>query len=351
MTPPLKRSNQVETYQVLVAGHGYMACAVLEGLLQLPQVAVIGVFRWANRRKAKPYGLIEGEAELKYLTTDHKLWDIGCSSINSYAFVEIVKEKKPDCILLASWGEIVKPHMLALPEVEFINVHPSLLPAHRGGNPYTSVIRAGETQSGVSFHLVDEGIDTGPVLHQIGVPVLENDTAGTLRMRCVTAAKAGIIALIPKLIAARETGDKLEKIAVAQDRLNNAQAASYFPVLSEADARIDWSDSPKAIERQSRALIPWMPLVATLVFSKFKIKSLLLIHRLSLQKNKYATAFGPAPGVFLAIDSGKLIISSQEPETVFVIDSFQFCLDGHLLPKWLSRLVLPWVLQIGARFS
>ncbi|MBY0449294.1 MAG: hypothetical protein K2X01_01545 [Cyanobacteria bacterium] len=351
MTPLLKQFDLVDTYKVLVAGHGYMACSVLEGLLQLPQVEIIGVFRWANRKQAIPYGLIEGEAELKYLTKANQLWDITCSGINSYAFMEIVKEKKPHCILLASWGEIVKPHMLSLPGVEFINLHPSLLPAHRGGNPYTSVIRAGETQSGVSFHIVDEGIDTGPVLHQVAVPVLENDTGDTLRIRCAVAAKEGIISLIPRLIKAQQVGDTPKMLAVAQERLENTQAASYFPVLSEADARIDWSDSPEAIERQSRALTPWMPLVAMPVFSKFQIKHTLLISRLALKKNTTLAGIESDPGVLLAIDSGKLIISSQKPDTVFVIEAFQFCLDGHLLPKWLSRLVLPWVLQIGTRFS
>ncbi len=79
---------------------------------------------------------------------------------------------QPDVLLLASWGEILTPHTLeALAPIKVWNLHPSLLPAHRGVNPYIACILAGDSQSGLTLHQLVAGIDEGNILAQRVVPI------------------------------------------------------------------------------------------------------------------------------------------------------------------------------------
>ena len=160
-------------------------------------------------------------------------------------FVERLSELKPSIGVVVAYGHILKRELLDLPERGMINVHASLLPRHRGAAPIQHSILAGDEQSGVSIMQLDEGMDTGPVLHTVPTPVLPDETAGELTARL---SELGALALVEAL--GMLFTESVE--AVPQDHV----AATHAPKISRADARIDWSHSATDISRRIRAMDP-----------------------------------------------------------------------------------------------
>ena len=87
---------------------------------------------------------------------------------------------QPDVIVVAAFGQILPRSVLDIPKYRCINIHPSLLPRFRGASPVAATILAGDEFAGVSIMLMDEGLDTGPVLARAQIPVSAQDTTGSL---------------------------------------------------------------------------------------------------------------------------------------------------------------------------
>ena len=94
---------------------------------------------------------------------------------------------EPDLIVLADYGQIVPTALLEVPHGA-LNLHPSLLPRHRGATPIPAAILAGDRQTGVTLMRMDEGIDTGPIVAQISVPLGGDETTPRLEATLETAA-------------------------------------------------------------------------------------------------------------------------------------------------------------------
>ncbi len=86
----------------------------------------------------------------------------------------------PDLIVVAAFGQILKPDVLSLPPRGCINVHASLLPRWRGAAPIQAAILAGDSQTGVTIMKMDQGVDTGAIIHQHTIKIEDDDTAGSL---------------------------------------------------------------------------------------------------------------------------------------------------------------------------
>lgn len=102
-------------------------------------------------------------------------------------FVDILREEEVDLVVLAGFMRIVGPAFLAAYPRRIINVHPSLLPKHRGTNAAAQALAAGDRVTGCTVHYVDDGVDTGEIIAQREVPVQPGDTAETLQARIQTA--------------------------------------------------------------------------------------------------------------------------------------------------------------------
>jgi len=131
---------------------------------------------------------IQGFASLSEAAVVRRCSVLPAGTINSPATLAHVRAFAPDVLLVAAFDQILKAPVLGLPRLGCVNVHPSLLPAHRGSNPFYWVARGGETETGVSFHLIDEGIDTGPLLAQEKLAVGAGDDERSLQRRSAQAA-------------------------------------------------------------------------------------------------------------------------------------------------------------------
>jgi phosphoribosylglycinamide formyltransferase-1 len=112
-------------------------------------------------------------------------------------FVGVLREENVDLVVLAGFMRIVGPVFLAAYPRRIINVHPSLLPKHRGSNAAAQALAAGDTMTGCTVHYVDEGVDTGEIIAQREVPIQPGDTADSLQARIQAAEHE----LLPAVIA------------------------------------------------------------------------------------------------------------------------------------------------------
>ena len=153
---------------------------------------------------------------------------------------------RPDLFVVAAYGLILPPAVLALPPRGCINVHGSLLPKHRGAAPIAAAILAGDTETGVSIMLMDAGVDTGPVLSRAATPISDDDTTGTLTARLADLGAELLISALPGWLEGKAAPDPQPEIR-----------ASYAPRIEKQDGRIRWGEPAALIARRVRAYQPW----------------------------------------------------------------------------------------------
>ncbi len=158
----------------------------------------------------------------------------------------VIREWHPDVIVVAAFGLILPPEVLRIPPHGCVNVHASLLPRWRGAAPVAAAILAGDTETGVTIMLMDEGVDTGPILAQAREPIRPDDTTETLSRRLAVLGADLLAETLPRWVRGEITPQP-------QD---DAQA-TYAPMLRKADGWIDWREPAVLIERKVRAYQPW----------------------------------------------------------------------------------------------
>lgn len=153
---------------------------------------------------------------------------------------------RPEVIVVAAYGEILRRSVLSLPPRGCVNVHASLLPRHRGAAPVAAAILAGDRVTGVTIMLMDEGMDTGPILAQAEEPVRADDTAGTLTARLAELGARCLLDTLPRWLAGE-----------IEPQPQDGSQATYAPRVTKEDGLIDWSEPAEVIERKVRAFDPW----------------------------------------------------------------------------------------------
>lgn len=161
------------------------------------------------------------------------------------AFVQRLRDLSPDVGVVVGYGHILRSELLTLPRRGMVNVHPSLLPALRGAAPIEWTILQGIEHTGVTIMLLDEGMDSGPILHQLPHRVDPGTTAGELGAHL---AEMGAQALIEALALWEQ--DSLKPVP------QNAAHATYAPKLTREIAHIDWTKPADVVARQTLALDP-----------------------------------------------------------------------------------------------
>jgi len=152
----------------------------------------------------------------------------------------------PELIVVAAYGHILPQEVLNLPRYGCINVHPSLLPKYRGSSPIASAILDGEKITGVTIMLLDEGMDTGPVLRQKEVPISDEDTTGTLTAKLATIGAQSLLETLSHWIEAS-----------IEPQPQDASRATYSRQITKEDGEINWQLSALDIWRRVRAFEPW----------------------------------------------------------------------------------------------
>lgn len=204
---------------------------------------------------------------------------------------------EPDLIIACGFSIIFKKPLLDLPRIGCINVHSSLLPRHRGPAPFAHVILAGDTESGITFHAMDAGIDTGPILDQGRFEVGRDDTGMSVYRNCCELARERIVDVVDRI-----EGEGLRGTPQGEDE------ASYDPPVTREDFALDWSRPAEELERIVRASDAYYP--ATFPHGRKTIQVTQAEAGPGAADEEPGTLVGLAPCPRIATGSGTLIIRS-----------------------------------------
>jgi methionyl-tRNA formyltransferase len=151
-----------------------------------------------------------------------------------------------DAAIVVAYGLILPLPVLAAPRLGCINVHASLLPRWRGAAPIQRAILAGDTETGISIMMMEEGLDTGPVLRSESLPIGLETTAGGLHD--ALAALGG--RMIAPVIADFNSGHIVPEP-------QNKVGTTYARKLEKSEARINWAEEASMVVRRIHAFAPW----------------------------------------------------------------------------------------------
>jgi methionyl-tRNA formyltransferase len=168
------------------------------------------------------------------------------AKIKETPLVEELTALRPDALAVVAYGQILPKSLIALAPLGAINVHASLLPRYRGAAPVQWAIASGESETGVTTMLIDEGLDTGPVLLSERVTIGDDETAPELEARLATLGAALLLRTLEGL-AASSIGP------TPQDHAS----ATYAPLLHKQDGMIDWTSEATSVWRRVRAFARW----------------------------------------------------------------------------------------------
>lgn len=228
--------------RIVFMGSPDFAVPILDGLAE--QYDVVGVVTQPDRPSGR--GKVMTAPPVKVLAQQLGLPILQPLKLRVPEAFEQLVAWKPDAIVVAAFGQILRQNVLDLPQYGCINVHASYLPRWRGAAPIQAAILNGDAYTGVSIMRMDAGIDTGPVFYQEKLDILKDDTADTLSQRLSTLGRETLLKTLPQILAGQLTA-----------HLQNEAEATYVSMINKEDGLLSWDQSAVALERKIRAYNDW----------------------------------------------------------------------------------------------
>ena len=237
----MTRGRRVRT---LFFGSGSFAIPILDALDREKEILLVGVVTAPDRPSGRRAELTPTPVARRARQLDVPI--LQPERIRAQDAIDAIAELQPDLGILADYGQIIPPALLEIPPHGILNLHPSLLPRHRGATPIQATIAAGDPRAGVTVMLMDQGLDTGPIVSQEEWMLEGTERAPDLEAE---AARRGADLLLRSLKPWLAGETRLVDQATAP--------ASITRPFRREDARLDWSRSALELERQVRANVPW----------------------------------------------------------------------------------------------
>lgn len=229
--------------RIVFMGTPDFAVPALEKLIDCHQV--VGVFTRVDKPKGRGQKLQYTPVKEKALENGIPVFQPKSLRMNSEA-LNILKELKPDAIVVAAYGMMLPKEILEMPKFGCVNVHASLLPELRGAAPINWAIIRGHSKTGITTMLMSEGLDTGDILLKEETPIGENETAGELFDR-LSIIGGGLII---------RTLEELEKGRITPLPQEDSES-SYAPMLSKELGHINWDMDSRQVHNLIRGVNPW----------------------------------------------------------------------------------------------
>ena len=229
--------------RIVFMGTPEFAVPSLEALLK-SEDQVVGIVTQPDRPKGRGHRLAPPPVKVIAQRTGIPL--LQPLKIKTPDFLDALAAWKPDLIAVTAFGRILHAPILDLPPSGCVNVHGSLLPKYRGAAPVQWAIINGERETGITTMLMDQGMDTGPILLQERTPIMPDDTAGTLAPRLADLGGRLLVETIRQL-----------KAGTITPRAQDHSQATMAALLKKEDGVIDWSRSAQEIANRVRGLSPW----------------------------------------------------------------------------------------------
>jgi len=229
--------------RIVFMGSPEFAVPSLEHLI-LERYQVVAVYTQPDRPAGRGRSL--GATPVKRVAAARGLPVVQSVSLKKTEAVAQLADFRPDVIVVAALGQMLPPPVLSLPRYGCVNIHPSLLPRFRGASPIASAILAGDDFTGVSLMLLDEGMDTGPILGRAQIAISSQDTTGSLTAKLSLMAAQLLGEILPRWL-----GGEIEP------QPQNDAEATCSALISKDEGEIDWHLPSVEIWRRVRAFQPW----------------------------------------------------------------------------------------------
>lgn len=276
--------------RIIFAGTPEFAADHLAALLNTEH-EIVGVYTQPDRPAGRGKKLMP--SAVKLLAQSHSLPVFQPASLKSEDALEELSALRADLMVVVAYGVILPKAILDAPKWGCINVHGSILPKWRGAAPIQRSIWAGDAKTGVTIMQMDEGLDTGAMLHISQLNIENDDTSASLYAKL---AKLGPVALL-------ETINRLRDIT---PQVQDDEQATYAAKLSKQEAYLDWQLSAKQLELNIRAFNPWP--VAWFTYQDKPVK----VWQASVVELPQSEVLSNSPGQILAFDKHGLKIATTD---------------------------------------
>jgi methionyl-tRNA formyltransferase len=234
---------------------------------------------------------------VKEIAIAHSIQVLQPESLKDDAAAEYIESLAPDVIVVAAYGRLIPERILAVPRYGCVNIHPSLLPRHRGPSPVATAVLEGDDKTGVTIMLLDAGMDSGPLLSRKEMAIEDNDTTGSLTAKLAELGARMLRETLPEWLAGK----------IKSEPQNNSEA-TITRILTKLDGEIAWSLSAVQLWRQVRAFQPWPG-----TFTNWQGKQLKIIEALPLQHTKQGQpgkviVFSGASAAPLGVECGEGVL-------------------------------------------
>jgi methionyl-tRNA formyltransferase len=271
--------------RIVFLGSGVFAIPSFEALLQAGH-ELAALVTQPDRERGR--GRVLAPPPLKPVAQRRGVHVLQPARAREPGLLEELRSLAPELQVVVAYGQILPRAVLDVPPRGTLNVHASLLPAYRGAAPIQWAIVNGETETGVTTMLLDEGLDTGPTLLARRTPIGPRETAGELETRL---ARLGAEALLDTIRGVQDG----TLVPVPQDPAR----ATHAPLIQKQDGAIDWRMPAEAIARRVRGFHPWPGAYARLDGRILKV----------LRAEPAQTALGAAPGTVAAVEPDSIVVA------------------------------------------
>ncbi len=272
--------------RILFMGTPKFAVPSIEALHRWRPDAIVGVISQPDKPQGR--GRKISETPVKQAANKLGLPVFQPAKIKGSEAEKLLERLAPRLIVVVAYGKILPKWFIDLPVHGAINVHGSLLPRYRGAAPFQHAILNGERTTGITLMLMDEGMDTGPIIGQMEFPIIENETAGELSRRASIDAADFLVCELPLYLK----GER-------KPRPQNAELATYAPPLKKDDGKLRFEWSSLRVHNLVRAMNPW-----PLAFCRCGDQPL-FVHRTYLPT---AVHTARAPGELAAVNQDSMLV-------------------------------------------
>lgn len=232
--------------RIAMMGTGTFAEPTFEALLAAKE-NVVGLVTQPDRDGGNKRGSTRQTGKgMATIAKDAGVPTIQPPSINTPDGLEQLRAFQPDLLVVAAYGQILKPDVIAAPTHGAINVHASLLPKYRGASPIAHAILNGETRTGVTIIRITPGLDAGEMLSQEAVDIGPAETTGELEARLAPLGARLCLDVVQRMTAGPVGGTKQDPALVTK-----------APKLTKEQGLIDWTQPAERIANHVRAMQPW----------------------------------------------------------------------------------------------
>lgn len=311
----------MKKYRIVFFGTPEFAIPSLEGIYEREDLICVVT----QPDKPKGRGLKPSPSSVKTWALSKGLKVLEPLKLKDPQLIEIIKNFLPDLIVVCAYGKIFPKELLEIPKFGCWNIHASLLPKYRGAAPINWAILEGEKETGITIMLMDEGLDTGPILLQKKIEISEEDTAITLSQKLAQLGKIAILEAI-------ELHKKGQLKTVPQPE----EGVSYAPLLKKENGFFTFEEPAKIIERKIKAFLPW-PTAYTYykngLLKIFSSKAISFNH-----KEKPGTILDISKeGILIATSEGAILLKEVQLEGKKKLSAYEFACGQRLKKGVLLR--------------